>query len=93
MQEFGKNATAALIRELGKIIRKHRLEQKKTMYRISAECSIHKDTWRLIEKGMVRDIKISSLWKIAEGLDIEPENLIKEVKDALGKNFSISGLN
>ena len=93
MQEFSKNATTTLIKELGKIIKKHRLEQNKTMYRISAECSIHKDTWRLIEKGLVKDIKISSLWKIAEGLEIEPADLIKEIHEVLGKNFTISGLN
>lgn len=69
MQDNGKNATARLIKVLGSIIKKHRLEQKKTMYKISAECSIHKDSWRLIENGLVNDIKLSSLWKIAEGLE------------------------
>lgn len=77
---------------LGEIIKKHRLEQKKTIYKISAECSIHKDSWRQIENGLVNDIKISSLWKISEGLEIDPLDLLKEVKEILGNNFTISGL-
>ena len=93
MQDNGKNATIRLVKVLGDIIKKHRLEQKKTMYKISAECSIHKDSWRLIENGIVNDIKISSLWKISEGLGLDPVDLLKEAKEILGKDFTISGLN
>lgn len=78
---------------LGEIIKKHRLEQKKSIYKISAECSIHKDSWRLIEKGLVNDIKLSSLWKIAEGLELEPTEILNEAKSILGQDFTISGLN
>lgn len=92
MQENTKNATVRLIKALGKIIKKHREGQYKTIYKISAESTIHKDSWRLIEKGLVKDIKLSSLWKIAEGLDMDPVDLLKEVKEVLGKDFSISGL-
>lgn len=92
MQSSSKNATIRLVKVLGEIIKKHRLEQKKTIYKISAECSIHKDSWRQIENGLVNDIKISSLWKISEGLEIDPLDLLKEVKEILGNNFTISGL-
>ncbi len=92
MQDNCKSDTIKLVKVLGEIIRKYRLEQKKTIYKISAECSIHKDTWRLIEKGLVSDIKISSLWKIAEGLGENPEDLIKDAREILGKDFTISGL-
>ena len=92
MQDNSKKATIRLVKVLGKIIKKYRIEQKKTIYKISAECSIHKDSWRLIEKGLVNDIKLSSLWKIAEGLEIEPTDLLNEAKLILGKDFTISGL-
>lgn len=92
MQDNNKNNTIRLVKVTGEIIKKYRLEQKKTMYKISAECSIHKDTWRLIEKGRVSDIKISSLWKISEGLGLKVEDLIKEAKEVLGNDFTISGL-
>ena len=93
MQDYSKNATIRLVKVLGEIIKKHRLEQKKTIYKISAECSIHKDSWRLIEKGLVNDIKLSSLWKIAEGLEMDPIDILNEAKAILGKDFTISGLN
>ncbi len=93
MQSFSKDATNRLVQVLGNIIKKHRTEQKKTIYKISAECSMHKDAWRLIEKGLVHDVKISSIWKIAEGLGIDPIVLLSEVKDQLGNDFTISGLN
>lgn len=93
MQDNSKKATIRLVKVLGEIIKKYRIEQKKTIYKISAECSIHKDSWRLIEKGLVNDIKLSSLWKIAEGLEIEPTDLLNEAKLILGKDFTISGLN
>ena len=93
MQCSNKDATIRLIKVLGEIIKKHRIAQQKTIYKISAECSIHKDSWRLIEKGLVHDVKISSLWKIAEGLGIDLLDLLKEAKAVLGDDFTISGLN
>ena len=93
MQQYSKDATIRLVKTLGKIVKKHRLEQKKTIYKISAECSIHKDSWRLIENGLVNDVKISSIWKIAEGLGMDPIDLLQELKAALGNDFTISGLN
>ncbi len=93
MQSYSKNATIRRVQVLGEIIKKHRLEQKKTIYKISAESSIHKDSWRLSERGLVHDIKISSLWKIAEGLELDPTDLLNEAKEILGKDFTISGLN
>ncbi|MBR1425685.1 helix-turn-helix transcriptional regulator [bacterium] len=92
MQDYIKNDKNRLVMVLGEIIKKYRLKQNKTIYRISAECSIHKDTWRLIEKGLVNDIKISSLWKIAEGLGLKIEDLINEAREILGNDFTISGL-
>ncbi len=92
MQESRKELTTQLIKALGKIIKTHRQKQNKTMYKISAECSIHKDTWRLIENGLVNDIKLTSLWKIAEGLEMTPADLIFELQNVVGEDFSLSGL-
>ena len=92
MQVADEESVIKIIQVLGKILEKYRLKQNKTIYKISAECAIHKDTWRLIEKGLVKDIKISSLWKIAEGLDITPAELVMEIQKELGENFSVSGL-
>ena len=75
---------------LALIIRKHRIKAKKSIYQISAESAIDYSTWRKIEKACSKDINLSSLWKIAEGLDILPEDLIKELRLKLGENFSIT---
>ena len=93
MQRNSKDATIRLVKAFGNIVKKHRLKQNKTIYKISAECSIHKDSWRLIENGLVNDFKISSFWKIAEGLGLDPIELLKEVKESLGVDFTISDLN
>lgn len=45
MQDSPENKTIRLISTLGTLIRKHRKEQGKTMYAISAEISMSKSTW------------------------------------------------
>ena len=42
MQDNNKNATIKLVKVIGEIIKKHRLEQNKTIYKISVEYTIHK---------------------------------------------------
>ena len=62
------------------------------MYAISAEVSMSKSTWREAEKGICNDIKLTTLWKIAVGLDITPAKLVEDVAIELGNDFSLSGL-
>ena len=92
MQENYQNKTFTLINTLGNLIKKHRKEQGKTMYAISAEVSMSKSTWREAEIGACKDIKLTTLWKIAEGLDIPLATLIDELSKKLGDNFSLSDL-
>lgn len=77
------------INTLGEIIKEHRLLCNKSIYKISAESNIPKTTWRRIEQGCHKDILLTSLWKIAEGLEIKPETLIKELTDKLGNEFTL----
>lgn len=78
---------------LASIIKKHRKKLEKSIYAISAESSVGKNTWRMIEKAVSKDPSIITIWKIAEGLDIYPDELLREVREKLGDDFSISGLN
>ena len=78
-----------LLKTLGEIIKEHRNNLEKSVYKISAEASIPKTTWRRIEENIHKDIYFTSIWKIAEGLDIPLENLIVELKERLGKDFSL----
>ena len=73
----------------GEIIKAHRDKVKKS---VSAESSIAKSSWRDLERGVRSDINLSTFCKIAEGLDIPPHELLKELTDKLGKDFSFADL-
>ena len=88
MQHKSKN-NIILIKTLGDIIKTHRKLTKKSIYKISAEIFMSKSTWREAELGVCKDINLTTLWKIAEGLDITPIQLLKEVQEKLGKDFSL----
>ena len=91
MQETTKDKANQLIKTFGKIVEQHRKEQGKTAYKISAEIALSKTTWREVELGE-DDLKLSTMWKVAEGLDIPLEKLINEVNKELGEEFSLSGI-
>ena len=68
MQDGLKNNSIKLIKPLDSIIEKHRKEQEKSIYKISAECSMSKSTWREAELGVCKNMKITTLWEITEDL-------------------------
>ena len=43
--------------------------------------------WADLENG-IKDPQLSTFWRIAEGLDIKPHELLKEVEEELGEKFS-----
>ena len=88
MQGFMNN-NQILMSILGNVIEKYRKLHNKSIYSISAEVSMSKSTWREAEKGICNDIKLTTLWKIAEGLDIKPSDLLKEIENQLGEKFSL----
>ena len=92
MQENYQNRTKKLINTVGLVINRHRKEQGKSMYGASAEVSMSKSTWREAEIGACADIKLTTLWKISESLDIPLSLIIAEVSKQLGENFSLSDL-
>lgn len=50
------------------------------------------NSWNRIEKGLSLDPSFTTIWKIAEALDIYPDELIREVREKLGDDFSLSDL-
>ena len=92
MQESVNNNNIKLIKTLGEIIKEHREVKNKTIYGISAESSMSKSTWREVELGVCNDINLTTLWKIAEGLEITPASLLTELRERLGNEFSLTGL-
>ena len=91
MQQKKKN-NKSFIKIFGNIIGYYRKKHKKSIYLISAESSIAKSCWRELELGLKEDVKLSTFCKIAEGLDIPPHMLLKELTDKLGESFSFSDL-
>ena len=90
--QYSSNAKSKeLIKAIGELVKEHRIEQNKTMYKISAEAGVPKATWRELELGL-KDFRFSTIWKVAEGLDMPLDKLIKEVQDKLGDKFSLSDL-
>jgi len=82
-----------ICKTLASVIQKHKKCQNKTIYALAAEVGMSENTWGLVEKAQTLNPSIMTLWKIAEALDIRIEDLIKEVHDQLGDDFSLSGLN
>ena len=46
-----------------------------------------KSIWADLENG-IKDPQLSTVWRIAEGLDMKPHELIKKIEDELGEDFS-----
>ena len=43
--------------------------------------------WADLEKG-IKDPQLSTLWRVCEGLEVEPADILKELKTMLGNNFT-----
>lgn len=80
MQELKKQ----LQYTVAKIVKSHR---NISITKISDEIGMGKSIWADLENGK-KDPQFSTFWRIAEGLDIKPHCLIKEIEDELGENFS-----
>ena len=91
MQEKQK-VDSTFMKALSEIIEKRRKSNNKSIYLASAESSIAKSSWREIERGLRSNINLSTFCKIAEGLNMEPWELLKELCEKLGKDFSFTDL-
>ena len=73
---------------LAKYVKEKRLEQNKSLCRISAEILMSKSMWLDLEKG-IKDPQLSTLWRVSEALSVPLEVLIKDIKEKLGDDFSL----
>lgn len=93
MQEKNNDLEKHFINTMGKVIKTHREETGKSIYSISAEASVPRSTWRDIEFFVSQNTSITNFCKIAEGLDKYPWDLLKEIYEKSGDNFSFTDLN
>lgn len=73
---------------LAYIVKKHRIEQEKSINRIANEIAMPKSMWLDLERG-IKDPQLTTLWRVSEALEIPIEKLLMEVKDVLGKDFTL----
>lgn len=88
MKSDYKKSKQELQNALAQIVRFHRNEQNKSISKISAEIAMTKSMWTDLERG-IKDPQLTTIWRIAEALDISLEELIKELKDKLGSDFTL----
>lgn len=62
-------------------------QRKKSITKSADEIGMGKSLWADLENG-IKDPQFSTLWRIAEGLDIKPHILVKLIENELGDNFS-----
>ena len=62
-------------------------QRKKSITKSADEIGMGKSLWADLENG-IKDPQLSTLWRIAEGLDIKPHILIELIEKELGENFS-----
>ena len=80
MQEVRKKLQTAV----ANTVKKHRT---KSITKSADEIGMGKSMWADLENG-IKDPQLSTFWRIAEGLDIKPHELLKEVEEELGEKFS-----
>jgi transcriptional regulator with XRE-family HTH domain len=80
MQELKKELQKAI----AKVVKEHRT---KSITKSADEIGMGKSMWADLENG-IKDPQISTLWRISEGLEILPHDLIKMIEDELREDFS-----
>jgi len=88
MQDELEKSKQKLKNVLAEVVKKHRLEQEKSINRISNEIALPKSMWLDLEKG-IKDPQLTTIWRVSEALEIPIENLLTEVKDILGQDFTL----
>ncbi|CCX80898.1 transcriptional regulator [Clostridium sp. CAG:715] len=88
MQENFEQSKKILKNKLGTLIKKHRLEQDKSISLISAEIGMTKSMWADLEKG-IKDPQMSTFLRICEALNLKPQIVLNELIELLGNNFSM----
>ncbi len=88
MQDSFKENKLHLQIKLGDLIKKERLKTNKSISLLSAEIGITKSILADTEKG-IKDPQLSTLWRLAQGLNIPLSEVIKELEKELGKTFSL----
>ncbi len=76
---------------VGKILKKYRKKNELSLNLLANQLQTSKTVISLIEQGK-KDPQFTTLWRVAEGLNIPLEILIEEIRNELPKDFNLSDL-
>jgi transcriptional regulator with XRE-family HTH domain len=88
MQEVYEKNKKKLQKMLSDVVKQRREKTNKSISLISAEIDMTKSMWADLEKG-VKDPQLTTLWRIAEGLEIPLSLIISELESKLENDFSL----
>lgn len=88
MQEGYLEQKKYLQKQLGMLIKDYRLKTNKSISLLTAEVGMTKSLLADTEKG-IKDPQFSTLWRLAQGLNIPLSEIIKELESNLKENFSL----
>lgn len=87
MQAETKEKRKILLNAVGKTVRELRENAGKSISLISNELNVSKSIWSDVELGK-SDMQFTTFWRIAEALEISPEDLIIKIRKNAGQNIS-----
>ena len=79
--------TDILKQKLAEVIKEYRLEQNRSISLLSGEVNLSKSIWSDLEKG-IKDPQLSTLWKVAESLNVPLSQIIKVMEENLKNKLS-----
>ncbi len=71
---------------LAKIVKKYRENLQLSMTKTSDEIGLTKSIWSNVEAGR-RDPQLTTIWRMAEALNVPLSQIIAELETTLGKDF------
>lgn len=87
MQAENKEKRRLLLLAVAKTVKDLRINTGKSISLISNELNVSKSIWSDVELAK-SDMQFSTFWRIAEALEIAPEELVKKIKQNLTENIS-----
>ncbi len=88
MQDLFQENKILMQNTLGQLIKSLRKKTNKSITLLTAEVGMTKSLLADTEKG-IKDPQLSTLWRIAQGLNIPLSDIIKLLENELGEEFSL----
>lgn len=87
MQAETKYKREMLLKAVAKTVKELREKTGKSISLISNELNVSKSIWSDVELGK-SDMQFTTFWRIAEALEVSPEDLIVKIKKNIGESIT-----